>query len=297
MNGIVHPARLDVGVVGAGRVGAVLGAALARAGHRVTGIHAVSAPSRRRAAQLLPGVDVTSDIRRVVTGCELVVLAVPDDVLPGLVTGLAAAGVWQAGQIVVHTSGAHGVRVLDPALAAHVLPLALHPAMTFGGNIVDLENLLDCAFGVTCLPQLRPLAEALVIDMGGEPVWVAEEDRGAYHAALTHGANHLVTLIAQARDLLASAGVEDPAAVLGPLTRTALENSLAQGDAALTGPVVRGDVGTVRTHLRVLAERAPEACDTYAALARASALRALDCGRLSAVQAEPLLDALAHHVP
>ncbi len=210
MDGIEHPARLTVGVVGAGRVGAVLGAALARSGHRVTGTYAVSDASRERAETLLPGVPV-ADVPTVVAGAELVVLAVPDDALEDLVAGLAATGAWQAGQIVVHTSGRHGTRVLEPARRRLALPLALHPAMTFTGTAMDLDRLADCCFGVTADPELRPVAEALVLEMGGTPVWVAEEARVLYHCALAHGANHLVTLTSEAMEVLTRAGVDAPA--------------------------------------------------------------------------------------
>ena len=296
MDGIEHPARLTVGVVGAGRVGAVLGAALARSGHRVTGAYAVSAASRERAAALLPGVTV-ADVPTVVAGAELVLLAVPDDALADLVGGLAATGAWQAGQIIVHTSGRHGVSVLDPARRQHALPLALHPAMTFTGTAMDLDRLSECTFGATADPELRPVAEALVLEMGGTPVWVAEEDRVLYHCALAHGANHVTTLTSEAMDLLAAAGVEEPHRVLRPLMEAALDNALRMGDAALTGPVSRGDVGTVGDHLAALERVAPEIRRTYVALARATALRALDSGRLRPASAEPLLDTLADQEP
>ncbi len=296
VDGIEHPARLTVGVVGAGRVGAVLGAALAKAGHRVTGAYAVSEASRARAADLLPGVPLT-DVAGVVAGAELVLLAVPDDALAHLVTGLAATGAWQAGQIVVHTSGRHGVGILEPAREQHVLPLALHPAMTFTGTAMDLDRLIDCAFGVTADDALRPMAEALVLEMGGEPVWVDEADRTTYHLALAHGANHLVTLTSEAMELLTRAGVAEPRRVLGPLMRAALDNALRLGDAALTGPVARGDVGTVEDHLRELDRLSPEIRRTYVAMARATALRALDSGRLRPASAEPLLDTLADRSP
>jgi predicted short-subunit dehydrogenase-like oxidoreductase (DUF2520 family) len=291
VDGIEHPARLTVGVVGAGRVGAVLGAALARSGHRVTGAYAVSAASRERADTLLPGVPV-ADVPTVVAGAELVLLAVPDDALADLVAGLATTGAWQAGQIVVHTSGRHGAAVLDPARSRHALPLALHPAMTFTGTAMDLDRLSDCAFGVTADPELRPVAEALVLEMGGTPVWVAEEDRVAYHCALAHGANHVVTLVSEAMEVLSRAGVESPHRVLGPLMNASLDNALRMGDAALTGPVSRGDVGTVEDHLAALERVAPDVRATYVALARATALRALDSGRLSPGAAEHLLGVL-----
>src|SRR5262249_23709299 len=145
-----------------------------------------------------------------------------------------------------------GARVLDPATERGALPLALHPAMTFTGTSLDLGRLAGCCFGVTAPEPLRPVAEALVFEMGGEPVWVEEDARPLYHAALAHGANHLVTLVAQTLDLLTAAGVDDPARLVGPLLRAALDNALRAGDAALTGPVARGDAGTVADHVRAV---------------------------------------------
>ena len=279
-------------MVGTGRVGAVLGAALRRAGHRVVAVSGVSEASRTRAEQLLPGIPVLP-VEDVVRQAELVVLAVPDDALADLVAGLASTRTWQAGQLVVHTSGRHGLEVFEPALPQHVLGLALHPAMTFTGTTLDLDRLVDCCFGVTSPEPLRPVAEALVLEIGAEPVWVEQEMRPLYHAALAHGANHLVTLVAQSLQALAAAGVDTPSRVLGPLVAAALDNSLRAGDAALTGPVARGDAGTVAEHLRQLQALTPDIRPTYVALARATAERALASGRLRPQAAEPLLDILA----
>jgi len=285
-----RPARLAVGAIGAGRVGAALLAALARAGHRATALSAVSAASRRRADALVPDVPVLPP-DEVLGACELVILAVPDDVLPGLVSGLAASGRARPGTLVVHTSGAHGTGVLDPLTRVGCLPLALHPVMTFTGTAVDVERLAGACFGVTAPDELRLAGEALVIEMGAEPVWVPEEARPMYHAALAFGANNLVTVVNVAADLLQDAGIEEPRRMLGPLLGAALDNALRHGDAALTGPVARGDANTVRTHLDVLAE--PELRAAYVALARLTAVRALAAGTLPADRAEPLLDVLA----
>lgn len=287
-----RPARLAVGVIGTGRVGSVLGAALARAGHRVVAATAVSLASARRAERLLPGVALRP-AHQVVAAADLVLLAVPDDVLGRLVAGLADTGTWRPGQFVVHTSGAHGIGVLEPATRAGGLPLALHPAMTFAGRPEDLARLSGVTFGVTAVEPLRPVAEALVVEMGGEPVWIAEAARPLYHAALVVGANHLVTLVNDAADLLRRAGVERPAAMLGPLLGAALDNALRSGDAALTGPVSRGDAGTVAGHLRTLTAHAPESVAAYVAMARLTADRALASGRLKPAEAEALLDVLA----
>jgi predicted short-subunit dehydrogenase-like oxidoreductase (DUF2520 family) len=284
-------ARLHVGIVGAGRVGAVLGAALARAGHEVVAASAVSDASRDRAATLLPGVPVVP-VDEVPRRASLLLLTVPDDALPGLVAGLADTGALPPGQLVAHTSGRYGAQVLDPAARRGALPLALHPVLPFSGTAVDLARLAGASFGVTSPTSLRPVAETLVLEMGGEPVWVPEEQRALWHAALAHGANHLTALVASAADLLRTAGVEHPGRVLAPLLGAALDGSLRAGDAALTGPVVRGDAGTVRAHLEVLAAVAPEVLPAYVAMARLTADRALACGRLGADDAAALLDVL-----
>lgn len=294
---IDHPGRvLTVGIVGSGRVGSVLGAALARAGHRIAGAAGRDdtdpATARARLARLLPRAR-RLPAAEVVRRSELVLFAVPDDVLAPLVADLAESGAFRAGQVVAHTSGAYGVGVLHPATAKGAHPLALHPAMTFTGRPEDLARLPGTSYGVTAPEELRPLAERLVRDLGGVVEWVAESARPLYHAALAHGANHLVTLVNEAMDRLRDAGVVHPEKVLAPLLGAALENALRLGDAALTGPVSRGDAGTVARHLATLAATAPESVPTYRALARRTADRAIAAGRLRPTDAEPLLDVLA----
>jgi predicted short-subunit dehydrogenase-like oxidoreductase (DUF2520 family) len=277
-----HP--LVVGVVGAGRVGAVLGAALNAAGHHVVAAAAVSAASRERAARLLPEAEIlpADDVARKAT--DLVLLAVPDDALTSVVAGLAATKALRAGQIVAHTSGAHGLSVFGVGVNG----VALHPAMTFTGTGADLDRLPGIAWGVTT-PD-RAFATRLVADLGGVPEWIAEDARPVYHAALAHGANHLVTLVNEAADLLRAAGVDRPERVLSPLLHAALDNALRLGDAALTGPVSRGDAGTVGKHL----DRMPsDAIPAYLALARRTADRAIAAGRLRPQDAALLMDVLS----
>ncbi|SDY11766.1 Predicted oxidoreductase, contains short-chain dehydrogenase (SDR) and DUF2520 domains [Micromonospora pattaloongensis] len=291
--GRADSSSLTVGVIGAGRVGAVLGAALARAGHHVAAASGVSAAAKARIARLLPGAANLPADEVARAAADLLIVAVPDDALAAVIAGLAETGALRAGQVVAHTSGAHGLAVLAPAVAAGARPLALHPAMTFTGEPADLDRLAGISYGLTAPPPLRPLAERLVAELGGSPEWVAEADRPLYHAALAHGANHLVTLVNEALDRLGDAGVRHPEKVLGPLVRAALENTLRLGDAALTGPVSRGDAGTVARHLDRLAGTAPESVPTYVALARRTADRAIAAGRLRPADAESLLDVLA----
>jgi predicted short-subunit dehydrogenase-like oxidoreductase (DUF2520 family) len=289
--------RLGVGVVGAGRVGAVLASALRATGHAVVGASGVSTESRDRIEALLPGVP-RLDVPEVVRRAELVLLAVPDDALAGLVAGLAATGAWQVGQLVVHTSGRYGTDVLAPATAAGAIGLAVHPAMTFTGTSLDLGRLPGSAMAVTAPAVVLPVAQALVIEMGAEPVVVPEGARPAYHAALAHAANHVVTVVAQARQVLQDAGVDAAAEVVGPLVHAAVDNAVRLGDQALTGPVSRGDAGTVASHLAVLTAgdtgRDPDEAvgPTYRALALATLARARHQGRLDHETAARVAEAL-----
>src|SRR5580658_850436 len=285
-----HPARLAVGVIGAGRAGA----ALVRAGHAVVAASAVSDASVQRARAAFPGAVIT-DPDQVLRRADLALLTVPDDVLPGLVAGLAATEAPLEGRMLVHASGRHGLAVLDPAARRGALPIALHPVMTFTGRADDVDRLIGTCFGVTAPEVLRAAAEALVIEMGGEPVFIAEEHRDLYHAALASAANHLNTLVTQAEDLLRAAGVADPARLLGPLLSASLDNALRFGDAGLTGPVARGDADTVAAHVHAL-EATPSASRAavaaYVAMARLTADRALAAGLLKPADAERLLDVL-----
>lgn len=287
-----RPGRLAVGVVGTGRVGSVLGAALHRAGHAVVAATRGSGESRRRARNLLPEVPLVST-HEVAERADLLLLAVPDDALPGLASELAESGAVSAGQLIAHTSGRYGIAVLDPAAREGALPMALHPVMTLTGRVDDASRLDGCFFGVTAPEALRPIAEALVVEIGGEPAWVPEENRALYHAALASGANHLVTLVAESVALLGQAGVTEPARAIAPLLGAALDNALRFGGAALTGPVARGDAETVTAHLTELRAASPEAVAAYVAMARLTADRALQSGLLAPEDAERLLVALA----
>jgi predicted short-subunit dehydrogenase-like oxidoreductase (DUF2520 family) len=284
-----------IGVVGAGRVGAVLAAALRNAPpagrYDVVAVAGESPASRTRIETLLPGVHVDKPTA-VARACDLLLLTVPDDMLENVVNMLSASGAIRRGQYVAHTSGRHGLAVLAPAAERGARVLAMHPAMTFTGTHVDLARLSGCVFGVTATEHTRALAETLVADLGGTPIWVPEDRRTRYHAGLAHGANHMVTLVAQAMDLLRESGADDPAATLRPLLTAALDNALSYGDAALTGPIVRGDVNTVRAHLADIAVSSPATLESYVAMGRATANRAVLDGRLLPIRAARIIGVL-----
>ncbi|MEO9327984.1 Rossmann-like and DUF2520 domain-containing protein [Gordonia aurantiaca] len=260
------PARLTVGIVSAGRVGTALGEALEKAGHVVGAVVARSSASRARAAERLPDSEIR-DLDAVIARSELLLVSVPDTELPGVVAQVADSGAMRPGTIVAHTAGAHGVGILAPVTARGALGLALHPAMTFVGTAEDTARLTNACFAVTADdPVGEAIASSLVLEMGGEPVRIAESDRTLYHAALAHGANHLIALISDAVAALNAAidhSGRDAATVdgnagrlaeriLAPLVRASLNNVLDLGPSALTGPVARGDAEAVRRHLAAL---------------------------------------------
>lgn len=233
--------RLGVGIVGAGHVGPVLGAALAGAGHAIIGISAVSDESRERAEVMLPGVLILP-VPDVIERSELVILAVPESELAALVTGLAAASVWQAGQLVLHTAPGAGVSVLAPAIAAGAIPLAVHPAMSFTGTSIDLSRLRESYCAVTAPGPVQPIGMALVVEMGAEPVLIAEGDRVAYAEAVATATAFSAAIVGQATGLLAAIGVESPGAVLASLVRSSVENALA-GAIAVAPAIDLHDLG------------------------------------------------------
>lgn len=224
---MANPGRLGVGVIGAGRVGPVLAAALAGAGHAIVGITARSADAIERVEALLPGVPVLSE-EAVVERSELVVLAVPDDQLPGLINGLSTLGAWQPGQIVVHTSPNFGTAVLEPAVRGGAIPLAMHPALSFTGTSLDLSRLTGAFIAVTAPNPVLPIGQALAVEMGAEPVVIAESDRAAYAEAVLTASSFSTAIIDQATGLLAEIGVSAPGRVLGALVRSTVDNALAR---------------------------------------------------------------------
>lgn len=232
--------RLGVGIVGAGHVGAVLGAALAGAGHAIVGITAVSQESLDRAEAMLPGVPILT-VPEVVERSELVVLAVPEAELAALVDGLAAAGTWQAGQLVLHTVAGLGVSVLAPAMAQGAIPLALHPALAFTGTSLDLARLRESFCAVTAAAPVQPIGQALAVELGTEPVLIAEADRAAYGEAIETATRFSTAIIGQAVALLDGIGVESPGAVLASLVRSTVDNVLSDATLPVFEPPQQED--------------------------------------------------------
>lgn len=247
---------LNVGVIGMGHVGPAIASTMRAAGATIVGVSAHSQVARERAEVMLPGVAVMEPAE-VARGSQVLFIAVPDSHIAAMVEDLVEVGAIRPGSVVVHLSGALGTQPLEAAASIGALTVALHPIMTFSGTSLDVLRLLGCPIAYTCSVVARPVALALIQQLGGEPVEVAEEDRGLYHAALAHVANHLVTLIVQGSQVLGTVGIDEPSHVMRPLVEAATSRALEEGIAGLTGPVSRGDMQTLAAHVDAL-EGVPE---------------------------------------
>jgi predicted short-subunit dehydrogenase-like oxidoreductase (DUF2520 family) len=237
-----HMGRPCVGVVGAGRLGSALAAALRDAGYPVDG------PARR--GQVPAG--------------DAILICVPDDEIPN-----AAATVGGAAPLVGHTSGATPLSALSPAARTGAALFGLHPLQTLSQEAADFEG-AGCAIAGTT-DDARGFARRLAADLGMTPFEIDDQARPAYHAAASIASNFLVTLEAAAERMAVAAGLEPPEArrLLGPLVRRSVENWAQLGpEAALTGPIARGDEGTVELQRRAVATEAPELLDLFDELAR-----------------------------
>lgn len=261
-----------IGIIGAGRVAQAL--ALALAPHAAAAPHLwarsaerlAAATARIRAAQPAP------TLAALARDCDIIAIAVSDDALAAVSADLADVLPGDRQPFVFHVSGGSGAAILAPLREKGALTAAVHPAMTFTGDpAVEVPRMATARFAVTgSTPDATDRAKQVVALLGGVAEEIAEDRRALYHAALCHASNHLVTLIAGASQALGDAGVDDPAALLAPLVRAALENSLAHGFDGLSGPLLRGDTRTIGDHIDTLAAHSPDLLPAYRAMAAAT---------------------------
>lgn len=260
----------SVAVIGPGRVGTLLAIASARAGHRIVAVAGGTPAARERVASHVAGVRPVEDAPAAARLAELLWLAVPDAAIEPVVTELVRADVLGERHRVVHVAGALGPEVLRRAAAAGARVAACHPAMTVPAGSVDPEVLVGVPWAVTTLEHDHDWAHELVRDLGGDPVAVATDRRALYHAGLTVGSNAVAAAVAAARQLLLAAQVPDPAAFLAPLAHASVDHVADRGAVAITGPVVRGDAGTLAAHLAVIDDDVPMLATVYRYLALAT---------------------------
>ncbi len=284
--------RPKIAFIGAGRVGTALATAFARAGWQVSAVASRDQARRARFVELIPGARAFADAPAVLDEADLIFLTVPDDAIAEAVQLLHL----YSGQALVHTSGALPASVLAPAMAAGTNVASFHPLVAFAAHDQALASLPGATVALEGDAALLPLLADLAESIGARPVLLPEGGKQAYHAAAMMAAGGLVGLLDAIAEVARVAGLDEAraVAVYAPLARQALTNAETFGvDRALTGPFLRGDVGTVRGHLDVLRQHAPAALPLYVAVARRELAIARRDGGLdggSADQLEKLLE-------
>jgi predicted short-subunit dehydrogenase-like oxidoreductase (DUF2520 family) len=297
--GHAHPHRHSeagepplVGVIGAGAVGTALGAALSRAGWPVVAVASRDEARRNRFRALVPTARGFAEAAPVLDEAELIIMAVPDDAIAGLAGELRLYG----GQALVHTSGVLGAEVLEPARAAGTQVGAFHPLVAFADTERAIAALRGATVAVEGDDQLTSLLATMAEALGATAVRLAPGSKAAYHAAAVLAAGGFVALLDAIAELGAAAGLDEQGslAVYGGLIEQTLGNARALGvRAALTGPMTRGDVGTLERHLDALTRLAPDALPLYKAAAEREIRLAESRGSLAPQAAESMRRVLA----
>jgi predicted short-subunit dehydrogenase-like oxidoreductase (DUF2520 family) len=279
------------GIVGAGAVGTALGVALSRGGWPIQAVASRDPARRERFRSLVDVSRVFADPEPILDEVELIILAVPDDAIAGLARSLRM----YSGQAMIHTSGALGAELLAPAMAAGTQIGAFHPLVAFA----DTERAVAALHGATVAIEGDDQLAAMLADMaeavGATAVRLAPGSKAAYHAAAVLAAGGFVALLDAIAELGRVAGLDEAGslAIYGPLIEGTLGNARALGiRAALTGPMTRGDVGTLVAHLATLRTHAPGVVDLYVAAARREIDLAADRGALAPAMATDMRNAL-----
>lgn len=284
--------RNSIGFVGAGALGSTLGLAMQQAGYHVTAVASRTTASAERLASSIDGCEAVT-VQEVADRCDAVFLTVPDSAI----LDAASAIQWRSGQVVVHCSGASPLSILDSAQQGGALTGAFHPLQTFSAPDGSPNIMRDIAYAVEAESPMREELETLATDLGGWPIALAAEDRILYHASAIAACGLLATLVKLSADLWSDfdQSSDQGLRALLPLVRGTLDSIERRGfPDALTGPMVRGDVATVQSHIDALAACAPAYQPIYSHLALASLPIARDKGGLGAREEEQLRELLTN---
>lgn len=282
-----HNGELTLGFIGAGTTGTALAFSLRCRGYRIVSVFSRSVTSAQRLAGMVDGCRVCEKAQQVADTARLVFITTPDDVI----SRVAEEVQWHSGQYVVHCSGAHSVDILEPAWRAGAGTGSFHPLQTFASIEQAIKNIPGSVFGIEAEEPLLTLLKKMAGVLGGESVVLKAEDKVLYHAAAVFACNYLVTLVKLATDLWQKFGVSQAQATkaLLPLLQGTLNNIGNVGlPNCLTGPIARGDLGTIRRHLEALDKVAPSVLRTYKEMGLQTIPIALAKGRVDQKRAEEM---------
>jgi predicted short-subunit dehydrogenase-like oxidoreductase (DUF2520 family) len=261
-----------VGIIGTGRVALTLGRLLSSHSAAPALVWGRTPAHCDALIRKLGSADAAEQISELARACDLIMIAVADDALMEIVDELAEVLPAQGSALIFHVSGRSGASMLAALEACGAQTAAIHPVMTFTGDAeADIRHVKGAHFAITTSTPLATVRARNLVDLlGGIAIEIDEDDRLLYHAALSHAANHLVTLIVQASHMLEGTNIREPRAVFAPLVRAALENSIKHGFSALSGPLLRGDRQTISGHLAAVQKECPEVLGSYRAMALAT---------------------------
>lgn len=286
---------VKIGVIGAGVLGSALARLLAARGYPIVAVSSRRLDGAGMLARAV-GAEAFAAPHEVAARADLTLLALPDDQIALVAADVARAGGWRPGTAAVHTSGALDRSALAPAAEQGVRVGGLHPLVSAADPDEAVRALPESYFGVEADEPLLGVLETLVGRLGGRPLRLRGETKGLYHLAAALTANGAVALFAHAVDLFTRAGIPEHEAgrALLPLLRGAVENLERLGlPRALTGPIARGDHGTVIRHLEAMRRENPELTALYCGLGRRMVSLALAKGGLDDGGARRILRALA----
>jgi len=278
---------LNVGFIGAGTTGTALAVRLSQKGCPVVAVSSRTLSSAQKLAGLVPNCRVCHTAQEVAGSAELVFITTPDDVI----TQVCGEVQWRAGQSVVHCSGAHSVDILEPARKLGAAVGSFHPLQTFADVDQAIENLPGSTFALEAEEPLLSTLKELTLLLNGNWVELKPGDKVLYHAAAVFACNYLVTLVKLALDLWLDFGVSSKEATraLLPLLVGTINNIANIGlPDCLTGPIARGDSGTIERHLRALETKSPSLLTTYKELGLQTIPIALAKGKVNEQKAEEM---------
>ncbi|MGA7678280.1 MAG: DUF2520 domain-containing protein [Dehalococcoidia bacterium] len=276
-----------IGFIGAGITGTALAVRLAQHGYQVIAVSSRSLSSAKRLAGRISSCQVYNGAQEVADMAQLVFITTPDDIIPEV----AAEVKWHKEQSVVHCSGAHSIDILEPAKQRGANTGCFHPLQTFASVDQAIENTPGSTFAIEAEEPLLDVLKAMATTLEGDWVTLKAGDKVLYHAAAVFACNYLVTLVKVATDLWQTFQVPPSQAIkaLMPLLRGTLSNIENVGlPNCLTGPIARGDLGTISRHLESLEKQAPPLLNIYKELGRQTIPIALDKGKINLQRAEEL---------
>ncbi len=280
-----------VGFIGAGTVGTALAIGLNARGYKVTAVYSRTRESAEKLASALPDCKVVESSQALADNSDMVFITTPDGAIGSVVSEIE----WQPGKSVVHCSGADSTEVLEPAKQSGAQTGAFHPLQTFASVKEAIENIPGSTFAVEAEEPLLTELKKMAVALEGRYIQLEASDKVVYHAAAVMACNYLVTLVKQATDLWETFDIPSKQAsqALLPLIQGTIHNIETVGiPDCLTGPIARGDTGTIRKHIEALEKAAPNVLPTYLELGRQTVPIALAKGRITEKQAEDMMEIL-----